>query len=221
VGRGVMGRVVVVAAMSLFYPIIVAIRNYCAEPRYDAPMTGVGTRPGARGPTRAAADEDFAFLLVRLGIYAAGRFAQVLEPLGIEPRHFGVLNRIASHEGESQQTLGARLGLHPTRMVFAVDELEERGLVERRRNPSDRRSNAIYLTADGRKLLTRARTVAAKHDASLGDGLSAAERRQLTKLLQRVADEQGLAPEGLPGPPPPADETASKRPARRAGTAAR
>jgi DNA-binding MarR family transcriptional regulator len=175
-------------------------------------MTGVG----------APSDEDFAFLLVRLGIYAAGRFAQALEPLGIEPRHFGVLNRIASHEGESQQALGTRLGLHPTRVVFAVDELEERGLVERRRNPSDRRSNAIYLTADGRKLLTRARTVAAKNNASLGDGLSMAERRQLTKLLRRVGDEQGLAPEGLPGPPPlRPEEATSKRPGRRAGTAAR
>jgi len=160
-------------------------------------------------------DQSFTFLLVRLGIHAAGELAAALEPLGIEPRHFGVLNRIAAHEGESQQALGRRLGLHPTRVVFLVDELEERGLVERRRNPADRRSNALHLTAAGRRLLTRARAVAARRNEAMAKGLTVAERRTLTRLLQRVADEQGLPPEGLPMPP-----SSRRPPDRRAASAA-
>jgi DNA-binding MarR family transcriptional regulator len=179
--------------------------------------------PMADGPP-VPADEWFSFLLVRLGTYVASGFAEALAPLGIEPRHFGILNRIAANEGASQQTLATRLGLHPTRMVFAVDELEERGLVERRRNPNDRRSYALHLTPDGRKLLQKARGIAGKRAGELGKGLTARERKELTRLLQKVSDEQGLAPEGLPmggGPPPRIVKKVSTRPARRAGTAAR
>jgi DNA-binding MarR family transcriptional regulator len=152
-----------------------------------------------------AVSEDFGLLLVRLGAHAAGLFHQALEPLGIEPRHFGVLMRLAAHEGISQQALASRLGLHPTRMVFVVDELEAHGLVERRRNPSDRRSHALHVTSAGRALLARARTVATRHGATLGKGLTAAERRQLAALLGKVADAQGLPEEGLPMPPPRRD----------------
>jgi DNA-binding MarR family transcriptional regulator len=162
--------------------------------------------------TGPPSDEWFSFLLVRLGTYLAAGFAEALEPLGIEPRHFGLLNRIATHEGASQQTLGQLLDLHPTRMVFAIDELEDRGFVERRRNPSDRRTNALFLTRDGRRLLTRGREVAARRAADLGAGLTVAQRKELTRLLQRVADAQGLPAEGLP-------MGASRRPARRAGAA--
>src|SRR4051794_11543438 len=123
-------------------------------------------------------DDAFTFLLVRLGAYAGSRFVEALEPLGIEPRHFGVLVRLVDHEGSSQQELGARLDLNPTRMVFLIDDLEGRGLVERRPNPDDRRRHALYLTEAGRTTLDRARVVARHHGQAMGQGLSAAERRQ-------------------------------------------
>jgi DNA-binding MarR family transcriptional regulator len=87
-----------------------------------------------------------AYLLVQLGFRVAGKFTEQLAPLGLEPRHFGMLTRLAANEGKSQQAIGELMGLNATRMVFLVDELEKRGLVERRRNPADRRSYALYLT---------------------------------------------------------------------------
>ncbi|MFN2607177.1 MAG: MarR family winged helix-turn-helix transcriptional regulator [Acidimicrobiales bacterium] len=157
--------------------------------------------PTRRRPERAP-DEGFAYLLVRLGFHAAARFAEALRPLGLEPRHYGMLTRVAAHEGRSQQALGELLGLNPTRMVFLVDDLEARGLVERRRNPADRRSNAIHLTPDGRELLATANAARAGHEAALGAALSAAERAQLTALLRRVLTDQGIDEHSLPGPPP-------------------
>lgn len=147
-------------------------------------------------------DGAFAFLLVRLGAHAGARFAEALAPLGIEPRHFGLLTRLAGLEGSSQQAIGTRIGLNPTRMVFLIDDLEERGLVTRRNNPTDRRSHALYLTPKGRKILTRGRTVARAHGDAMAVGLDPAERRRLTALLHKVQVAQGLSDEGLPGPPP-------------------
>ncbi|HEX3487889.1 MAG TPA: MarR family transcriptional regulator [Streptosporangiaceae bacterium] len=141
----------------------------------------------------------FAYLLVQLGTWAARRFAERLAPLELEPRHAGMLLRLAVSEGQSQQAIGELIGLNSTRMVFLVDELEQRGLVERRRNDADRRSYALYLTEAGWDTVGRVRQVAAQHQAELGTSLSGAERAQLTGLLRRVAAEHGITDRNLPG----------------------
>ena len=149
-----------------------------------------------------ASGDGFAYLLVQLGFHVAGAFAERLAPLGLEPRHFGMLTRLAANEGRSQQAIGELMGLNPTRMVFLVDELEQRGLVERRRNPADRRSYALYLTDQGRAKLREAQQVSAGHADQVGASLTGEQRRQLTALLRRLADAQGITEGGLPGPPP-------------------
>ena len=156
------------------------------------------------GTTRhdPASGGGFAYLLVQLGFHVAGKFAERLAPLGLEPRHFGMLTRLAANEGRSQQAIGELMGLNATRMVFLVDELEQRGLVERRRNPSDRRSHALYLTDQGRAKLREAQETSAGHADQVGASLTDAERTQLTTLLRRLADEQGITGTSLPGPPP-------------------
>jgi DNA-binding MarR family transcriptional regulator len=162
--------------------------------------SGAGGRDSGRDP---ASGDAFAYLLVQLGLHLAGRFTEQLAPLGLEPRHFGMLTRLAANEGRSQQAIGELMGLNPTRMVFLVDELEQRGLVERRRNPADRRSHALYLTNEGQAKLREAQQVSARHAEQVGASLTTAQRQQLTGLLRRLADEQGITEGSLPGPPPP------------------
>jgi DNA-binding MarR family transcriptional regulator len=145
---------------------------------------------------------DFGRLLVQLGFHVAGRFNEALAPLGLEPRHVGVLRRLAANEGQSQHALGAMLGITPSRMVFLVDDLEERGLVERRRNPADRRSHALHLTPQGHRALKRAAAATSQHEVVLGAALSPTERRELARLLRKLATEQGINLQSLPGPPP-------------------
>jgi DNA-binding MarR family transcriptional regulator len=146
--------------------------------------------------------DGLGYLLVQLGFHVARTFSEQLAPLGLEPRQFGMLTRLAANEGHSQQALGELVGLNPTRMVFIVDGLEQRGLVERRRNPADRRSHALYLTELGRAKLREAQQASAGSEHQLGASLTEQQRRQLTGLLRRLADEQGIAEERLPGPPP-------------------
>jgi DNA-binding MarR family transcriptional regulator len=155
-----------------------------------------GARPGR------ADDGDVGFLLVQLGFHIARTFKERLAPLGLEPRHFGMLTRLAANEGKSQQAIGELIGLNPTRMVFLVDELEQRELVDRRRNPADRRSYALYLTEPGRAKLREAQQAGSGRDDQLGASLTGAQRKQLTALLRQLAEEQGLSEDSLPGPPP-------------------
>jgi DNA-binding MarR family transcriptional regulator len=154
------------------------------------------------GPARESEASGLGFLLVQLGTLVARQFREQLEPLGIEPRHFGMLTRLAENEGMAQQAIGELIGLNPTQMVFLVDELEDRGLVERRRNPADRRSYGLYLTDAGRDMLVQVRAVARAHQRTLGSSLTEPEREQLTVLLRRLAAEQGLTDQSLPGASP-------------------
>jgi DNA-binding MarR family transcriptional regulator len=144
----------------------------------------------------------FALLLVQLGMEAARQFADRLAPLGVEPRHVGMLTRLAANEGKAQQAIGELIGLNPTQMVFLVDELEGRGFVERRRNPADRRSYALYLTPAGWDMLSKVQEAGRAHQATLGASLSHGEQEQLTDLLRRIADDQGITGQSLPGVPP-------------------
>ncbi len=144
----------------------------------------------------------FAFLLVQLGMEAARQFGEQIAPLGVEPRHVGMLMRLAANEGRAQQVIGELIGLNPTQTVFLVDELEGRGFVERRRNPADRRSHALYLTPAGRDMLSKVREASRVHQARFGASLSETEQEQLTELLRRIARDQGITDQSLPGIPP-------------------
>src|SRR6516165_4661943 len=142
---------------------------------------------------------SLAFLLSQVGAHAADKFGERLEPLGLKPAHAGILRVIRQADGLSQQALGEKLSVFPSRLVAILDELEERGLVERRDSPSDRRSYALYLTGAGREVLERIVCVGREHQDALCAALDETERAQLTGLLARIAAEQGLTPGVHPG----------------------
>jgi DNA-binding MarR family transcriptional regulator len=150
------------------------------------------------------------FLLSQLGFQTSKRFAERLAPLELNPRTFALLRHIESDEGRSQHALAELLRVPPSRMVVLLDELEKRGLVERRPHPTDRRARSLYLTAAGKRLLGKAKKAGAEHEKELTADLSGAEREQLLELLGRVAASQDLAAGvhpaiGLKGTGPPKD----------------
>jgi len=132
------------------------------------------------------------FLLAQLGTHAHRSFAERLAGLDLHPRHFGILSHLAASEGRSQQALSVALGIHRSAVVALVDDLEQRGLAERRRDPADRRAYTLYLTPAGRELLTDLERAADGREAELLTPLDASERSQLISLLQRVAESQNL-----------------------------
>jgi DNA-binding MarR family transcriptional regulator len=133
--------------------------------------------------------DSAAFLLSKVGFEASRRFRAMLEPLGLEPRQFALLRHVAGAEGQTQQALGDALGIPKSRMVALIDDLEQRGLVERRLRPDDRRARALHVTDAGSACLDKALRVADDHEAYVRERLSGAEHRQLVAMLQRLADE--------------------------------
>jgi DNA-binding MarR family transcriptional regulator len=147
------------------------------------------TLPGVPSsiPSGAPAHARAAYLLARVGRTQSARFAARMQSLGLRPKHFAVLNAIALADGASQQELGGRMGLDPSGLVGAIDELERMGLVERRRDPADRRRYAVGLTAEGTAMLRRARRLVTDNARELLGALDDTEVETLVELLGRVA----------------------------------
>lgn len=127
------------------------------------------------------------FLLSWNGRRTATIFAEALEPLGLRPPHFGVLRLIDADPGLTQQELARRSLIDPSSMVAVVDELEELGYAERRTHSADRRKHAIHLTADGRRMLERAQTIAMETTKEILAPLTADEIDELRLLLRKLA----------------------------------
>lgn len=135
-----------------------------------------------------------AFLLSSLGFAISRRFHQVLEPLGLEPGEFALLRAVDASEGESQNALAERLHISASWMVAIVDDLEQRGLLERRPHERDRRVRNLQLTTGGRRLLRKAEQHAQQFDELVAGPLGETDVRRLLDLLDRVAAGLELEP---------------------------
>ena len=140
-----------------------------------------------------------AFLLAQLGAHAADRFAERISGLGITPPHAGILRLVAATPSCNQLALAKRLGVLPSRMVILIDQLAEKGLVERKRSTKDRRHSELVLTKRGRGILEKLSKLAAEHEADLCAGLTAAERDTFAALGRKIVHQQGLTPDVHPG----------------------
>jgi DNA-binding MarR family transcriptional regulator len=140
-----------------------------------------------------------AFLLAQLGAHAADRFGQRIKRLRLAPRHAGILRIIARTPSCNQRALAKRLGVLPSRMVILLDELTEKGLVERKRSTKDRRHSELVLTKRGRAMLEKLSKLAAEHEADLCAALTSKERDLLAALGRKIVHQQGLTPDVHPG----------------------
>jgi DNA-binding MarR family transcriptional regulator len=133
-----------------------------------------------------------AFLIAQVGAHAALQFAERLRKLNLAPRHAGILRILSATPGITQQTLAATLGMVPSQLVVLVDEMEQRGLIERRENLEDRRRHALHITEKGRSTLKTIGRISLEHSQALLAALTEDEQRELAAFLQRIADQQGL-----------------------------
>jgi DNA-binding MarR family transcriptional regulator len=128
------------------------------------------------------------FLAARLRSIGHSHANRVLqEELGLKVRQYSVLALAAADVSPSQRELGDFLSLDPSQIVNLVDFLEKRGWVERQVDPRDRRSRIVVATPQGRDAYLRAHALTEASDDVVLAALSADERRELTRLLEKVA----------------------------------
>jgi DNA-binding MarR family transcriptional regulator len=133
-----------------------------------------------------------ALLLAQVGAHGAKQFADRLSVLQLTPPHAGILRRLVQSPGISQRELATALGMHASRLVAVLDEMETLGLLIREANAEDRRTYSLQVTAKGRETMEQIAAIAQQHNEALCAALNEEERAVLVGLLQRIADQQGL-----------------------------
>jgi DNA-binding MarR family transcriptional regulator len=162
-----------------------------AEAELTAPLTATEVeRLKARlraliEPVPPALAQRLGFLLSKAHHRFHDRADAELGPLGIQIRHFGALNALAGGV-PSQRELADRLNVSGPVVVEMVDALEARGLVERRRDRADRRSNALVVTAAGQAVLATATRRLTAANAELTAPIGKAGDRELRSLLAKL-----------------------------------
>jgi DNA-binding MarR family transcriptional regulator len=126
------------------------------------------------------------YLASHVGYLGRRHLVAVLGEHALRLQHFAVLMALSDFGPLAQHELAARVGVNRSHLVGYLDEIEDRGLVVRRRDPADRRRQHVALTEAGTALVTDLVPVVARANEELLAPLTADERRTLTELLRRV-----------------------------------
>jgi DNA-binding MarR family transcriptional regulator len=130
--------------------------------------------------------ELIGYHLRRAQVHLFADFARTMAEAQMTPGQFGVVSLIGANPGLTQSALARAVGIERSTMVAVIDNLQDRGLVERRPSPVDRRSYALMLTERGSALLESLTPLVHAHERNVARRLSAADKDKLIELLTRL-----------------------------------
>jgi DNA-binding MarR family transcriptional regulator len=128
------------------------------------------------------------WLAGQLAATAARLVAESLASEGLRRQHYSVLGALAERGAASQAALGRRLLIDRSDMHALLTDLEGAGFVTRVRDDNDRRRILVDLTPAGARALKRLDRRIEGAQEALVEPLSAAERRELQRLLTQLVE---------------------------------
>jgi DNA-binding MarR family transcriptional regulator len=135
------------------------------------------------------------YLLRRMFQIAESHFAEEAAGLDLTSAQYGVLQIIDARPGIDQLRLSLATRWDRTTVSGVVTRLAMKKLVVRRRDERDNRSNTLFLTPAGKRLLRKARNVGLRAQRRALAPLTATERKQLCRLLERaIRAHEALGP---------------------------
>lgn len=127
--------------------------------------------------------DPLGFLISDLARLMRRRFDERARAIGVTRPQWRTLTLLSRHEGINQGGLAEMLEVEPITLCRMIDRLEEAGLVERRRDPADRRVWRIFLTDAAKPVLQQLRAMADDMYETVLAGVSSEERGELSRLL--------------------------------------
>jgi MarR family transcriptional regulator, lower aerobic nicotinate degradation pathway regulator len=141
-------------------------------------------KPGVKPPYELVCSTTH--LLKRLGMEIKESYREAFEAAGASPFHYSVLAVLEESPRETQATIADSLGYDRSWLVGLLDELEEKGLIERRRDPADRRRHVVTLQPEGKLKLAELRALAKRVEDEFLAPLELEQRASLHRLLLQL-----------------------------------
>jgi DNA-binding MarR family transcriptional regulator len=132
-------------------------------------------------------DELLGFSLRRAQLVMAGAFGKATRGADITPPRLTALVIVGANPGISQTALGEVLGIARSGAMLLTDWAEERGFIERRPHPGDGRAWGLHLTRGGEQFVQKMKRRVLEHDLTASSCLAPGERRELLRLLDKLA----------------------------------
>lgn len=134
--------------------------------------------------------EIIGYRLRRAQLFVFQDFLETFAKMKLRPAEFSVLTLIAQTPGQKQTEIAGQLGIKRANFVALMDGLERRGLAERRKAESDKRSHSLHLTPEGVRFTQKMAKVWNAHEERMIARLGGAEGRDmLLKLLDRLTTD--------------------------------
>lgn len=131
-------------------------------------------------------NESFGFQINDVARLLRREFDARARRMGVTRAQWHTLTILSRNQGCNQGTIAEIMEVEPITIARMIDRLEEGGLVERRRDPSDRRAWRIHLTEGAQPLLDQLRAIGGGLTEDALAGVSAAEREALSATLSRI-----------------------------------
>jgi len=131
-------------------------------------------------------NQSYGFLLGKALQQMENKFSEGLLPFNINSRQYGVLLFIEENPYSSQKDISENLQIDRTTMVSHIDHLETLGLVERTKNPNDRRSYSLLITEKGKEVLNSRWEFLTHIESEVLAPLDQQERQLLKDFLIRI-----------------------------------
>jgi DNA-binding MarR family transcriptional regulator len=152
-------------------------------PTEEADAALLGPLPGLTG-----------YVLRRAQLFVFQDFIDTCARHDIRPAQYSVLTVIEHSPGLNQSRLAGLLGIKRANLVGMLDELEARGLAERRQRDDDRRAWGLHLSAAGARMLADLHELVGRHEARMVERLGMRGKEQLLALLRQLADDSAAEP---------------------------
>lgn len=128
-------------------------------------------------------DQLAGYVVRRAQVWIFQDFKRALKDVDMTPAQFSVMKIVAANPGLAQARVAEALYIERARLVQMLDRLEARGLIERTRSASDRRSHALHLTKGGAELLDRLEPLISAHEQHVVARIGARDKGELLRIL--------------------------------------
>ncbi|WP_236796391.1 MarR family winged helix-turn-helix transcriptional regulator [Amycolatopsis sp. GM8] len=131
---------------------------------------------------------DLAAMIVPLGRALTRAEEPILREHGLTMWAYIVLLALREQETRTQAALAERIGADKTRLIPVLDELQDRGLIERHPDPADRRVRLLAITTEGRRLTAKTQAAIQRNEEKRLARLDPADREAFLRALRTLAE---------------------------------